>query len=162
MLPNRVGCASTFDSFRRYLRHPAKNKRNRQTNNDEHDNQTNYPIRNVEDRKDLRNALGKGPTRDDVRDRNLVDIAPLQLGEEGVIVHYENPRCQGHSIFLIFTMLPFACESFGSFTTVTYSSSSFLPKAMLVVPSPAAISKTWRSLPSGDIFKILPPNHWAT
>src|SRR5437762_6312588 len=87
MLPNRVGCASTFDSFRRYLKHPAKNKRNRQTNNDEHNNQTNYPIRNVEDRKDLRDALGEGPTRDDVRDSNLVNIAPLQFGEEGVDSH---------------------------------------------------------------------------
>src|SRR2546430_8180971 len=64
--------------------------------------------------------------------------------------------------FRIFTMLPFACESFGSFTTVTYNSFSPSLNATLVVPSPAAISNTCRSLPSGDIFKILPPNHWAT
>src|SRR5438093_7603585 len=87
MLPDRVGCASTFDSFRRYLKHPAKNKRNRQTNNDEHDNQTNYPIRNVEDRKNLGDSLRKRPAADDVRHRNLVNIAPLQLGEEGVDSH---------------------------------------------------------------------------
>src|SRR5256885_10799419 len=64
--------------------------------------------------------------------------------------------------FGIFTILPLACESFGSFTTVTYNSFSPSLKATFVVPSPAAISNTCRSLPSGDIFKILPPNHWAT
>src|SRR5438874_394526 len=64
--------------------------------------------------------------------------------------------------FGIFTILPFACGSFGSFTTVTYNSFSPSPNATFVVPSPAAISNTWRSLPSGDSFKILPPNHWAT
>src|SRR5436305_3869166 len=87
MLPNRVGCASAFDSFRRYLKHPAKNKRNRQTENDEQNNQSNDPVRNVEDRKNLRDALREGPTRDDVRDRNLVNIAPLQLGEEIAWIH---------------------------------------------------------------------------
>ncbi len=61
--------------------------------------------------------------------------------------------------FAIFTILPFACESFGFFTTVTYNSFSPSPNATFVVPSPAAISNTCRSLPSGDIFKILPPNH---
>src|SRR4029450_12928253 len=62
--------------------------------------------------------------------------------------------------FAIFTMLPLACGSFGSFTTVTYNSLSPSLKARFVVPSPAVISNTCRSLPSGDIFKILPPNHW--
>src|SRR5207244_12976575 len=64
--------------------------------------------------------------------------------------------------FGIFTILPFACGSFGSFTTVTYNSFSPSAKATFVVPSPAAISNTCRSLPSGDIFRILLPNHWAT
>ena len=58
--------------------------------------------------------------------------------------------------FAIFTILPFACESFGSFTTVTYNAFSPSPNATFVVPSPAAISNTCRSLCSGDIFKILP------
>src|SRR5256886_10574059 len=64
--------------------------------------------------------------------------------------------------FAIFTILPLACGSFGSFTTVTYNSFSPSPKATSVVPSPEKISNTCRSLPSGDSFKILPPNHWAT
>src|SRR6266481_3108140 len=90
------------------------------------------------------------------------NAAPLQFGKKVVEVHYYIQVGRCYLIFLIFTMLPLACESFGSFTTVMYNSSSSSPKATLVVPSPAAISKTWRSLPSGDIFKILPPNHWAT
>src|SRR5205823_15050663 len=74
-----------------------------------------------------------------------------------------SPRAKSrYFTFAIFTILPFACESFGSFTTVTYNSFSPSPNATFVVPSPAAISNTCRSLPSGDIFKILPPNHWAT
>src|SRR5260370_25062798 len=62
--------------------------------------------------------------------------------------------------FEIFTMLPFACGSFGSLTTVTYNSFSPSLNATFVVPSPAAISNTWSSLPSGDIFKILPSNQF--
>src|SRR5205814_4880327 len=69
---------------------------------------------------------------------------------------------RGYLTLGIFTMLPFAFGSFGSFTTVTNNSFSPSPKATFVVPSPAAISNTCTSLPSGDIFKILPPNHWAT
>src|SRR5436190_23243848 len=87
MLPNRVGCGSTFDSFRRYLKHPAKNKRNRQTEGDEQNNQSNDPVRNVEDRKNLRDALREGPTRDDVSNADFVNIAPLQLGEEIIDLH---------------------------------------------------------------------------
>jgi hypothetical protein len=59
-------------------------------------------------------------------------------------------------------MLPLACGSLGSFTTVTYKSFSPSPKATLVVPSPTAISKMWSSLPAGEIFRILPPENWAT
>src|SRR5947207_8955505 len=88
MLPKRVGCGSTFDSFRRYLKHPAKNKRNRQTENDEQDNQSNDPVRNVEHRKDLRDSLRKRPTGYDVSNADLVNIAPLQLGEEVALIHF--------------------------------------------------------------------------
>src|ERR1700679_328777 len=62
----------------------------------------------------------------------------------------------------ILTILPFACGSLGSFTTVTYNSFSPGPNATLVVPSPAAISNCRSSFPSGDILRILPPDHWAT
>ena len=59
-------------------------------------------------------------------------------------------------------MLPFAFGSFGSFTTDTYKSFSPGPNATLVVPSPAAISNSRRSLPSGDNLNTLPPDHCAT
>src|SRR6266704_2473327 len=94
MLPNRVGCVSTFDSFRRYLKHPAKNKRNRQTDYDEQNNQSNDPVRNVEDRKNLRDAFREGPTRDDVSNADFVNVAPLQLGQEVVELHcFANNFC---------------------------------------------------------------------
>src|SRR6266481_3015870 len=94
MLPNRIGRFSAFNSFRRYLKHPAKNKRNRQTEDDEQNNQTNDPVRNVEDRKDLRDALREGPTRDDVSNADFVNVAPLQLGEEVVELHcFANNFC---------------------------------------------------------------------
>jgi hypothetical protein len=44
----------------------------RQADDDEHDNQTNYPIRNIEDRQYLRDALRKGPAADDVSNRDFV------------------------------------------------------------------------------------------
>src|SRR5439155_24456933 len=78
------------------------------------------------------------------------------------VVLISTPSLPAYFTFAIFTILPFACGSFGSFTTVTYNSFSPSLNATFVVPSPAAISHTCRSLPSGHIFKLLPPNHWAT
>ena len=54
---------------------------------DKQDNQSDYPVRNVEHRKNLREALGKRPTGDRVRDPNLVNVAPLQFGKEVVDLH---------------------------------------------------------------------------
>jgi hypothetical protein len=84
------------------------------------------------------------------RDRNHVNVGPLQFGKETDAlvlaiwsIHFRlAPTDQTYFTFGTFTMLPLACWSFGSFTTVTYSSFSSFPKATLVVPSPAAISKT--------------------
>ena len=54
--------------------------RDRKTKNDKQDNQTNRPVWNIENRKNLRDSLGKRPARDDVGDRDLVNVPPLQLG----------------------------------------------------------------------------------
>ena len=54
--------------------------------NCEHD-QTHRPVRNFEEGKNLCRDLNQQPTNDRVRDRNLVNIAPLQLGEEVVGLH---------------------------------------------------------------------------
>src|SRR6266851_4264140 len=120
-----------------------------------------------------RNALSTTP-------RNLVDVR-LHLTGLRLSLQHANGQGSGdlarslstyrrnsspnkirYFTFSIFTILPFACASLGSFTTVTYNSFSPSPNATFVVPSPAAISNMCRSLPSGEIFKILPPNHWAT
>src|SRR3954451_5328934 len=76
--------------------------------------------------------------------------------------HEQQDDANRYGTFGILTMQPFACGSFGSFTTVTYNSFSPSPKATLVVPSPAAMLKTCSSLPSREIFKSLAPDHCAT
>src|SRR6266851_460258 len=53
----------------------------------EHD-QSDGPIRNVEDRKNLRDALSECPAGDYVGDRNFVNVAALQLDEEIVDFHF--------------------------------------------------------------------------
>jgi len=45
------------------------------------------PIRNFEKRKDLSRDLNEQASHRRVRDRHLVDIAPLQLGKEVVDLH---------------------------------------------------------------------------
>ena len=46
-----------------------------------------HPIRNFKDWENLCRDLDEQPANDRVRDRNLVNVAPLQLGEEIVRVH---------------------------------------------------------------------------
>src|SRR4029077_15316049 len=76
---HRVGRCRALNSLRRQLKHPGQNERNRQAHDNEKDNQADRPVRNVEDRKDLRDSLRKSPTRDNVSNRNFVNIASLQL-----------------------------------------------------------------------------------
>ena len=45
------------------------------------------PIRNFEERKDLRRDLNQQPRHHRIRDCNLVNVAPLQFGEEVVDLH---------------------------------------------------------------------------
>ena len=74
---HRVGRCRALNSLRRQLKHPGQNKRNRQPDDNEQDKQADHPVRNIEDRKHLRDSLRKRPTGDDVGDRNLVNVAPL-------------------------------------------------------------------------------------
>src|SRR5207253_8689554 len=71
-----------LNSLRRYLEHPRQDQRNRQTDDDQQDDQPNHPIRNIEDRENLRDSLGQRPAADDVSHRDLVNVATLQLGKE--------------------------------------------------------------------------------
>ena len=45
-------------------------------------NQAHHPIRNFEKRKNLGSDLDHQPADHRVRDRDFVNVAPLQLGEE--------------------------------------------------------------------------------
>ncbi len=47
----------------------------------------NCPRRNLDQREDLRRDLNEQPGHDPVGDRNFVNIAPLELGEEVFQVH---------------------------------------------------------------------------
>src|SRR5437588_7207318 len=91
LLPSRLRhgvCRfGAFNSLRRDLEHPGQNKRDRQTENDEQNNQSNDPVWNVEDWKNLRDSLRERPAGHNVSDRDLVNIAPLQLGEKIPAVH---------------------------------------------------------------------------
>ena len=51
------------------------------------DDQLDSPIWNFKERKDLRRNLDQQPRDNRIRDCNLVNIAPLQLGEEVVDLH---------------------------------------------------------------------------
>src|SRR5260370_12519244 len=78
----KIDIFRAFDAFQCYLKRPRDNERDRKTDDDEHDDETNDPIRNIEYRKNLSDALRERPTGDDVGDGDLVNVAPLQLGEE--------------------------------------------------------------------------------
>src|SRR5713101_45246 len=87
MLSRSIRRLCTFNTFRRQLEHPGQNQRNRQTDYYDYDNRADHPVRNVEDGKHLRDSLRKSPTGDNVGDRNLVNIASLQLREEVFDLH---------------------------------------------------------------------------
>ena len=72
----------------------------------EHD-KPHRPIRNFEERKNLRRDLNHQPADDRVRDRDLVNIAPLQLGEEILqsrvfaITHRQEQETEGFGIRIL-------------------------------------------------------------
>src|SRR6266403_3360802 len=82
MLARSVGNFRAFDSFRSALEEPGEDNGNGKAKDDEKNNRADRPVRNIENRKYLRNALRKRPAGDRVRDRDLVNVASLQLGEQ--------------------------------------------------------------------------------
>src|ERR1700730_1808394 len=76
-----------FDSFRRDLERPRKNQRDWKACDQNQHDQTHRPIWNVEKGKNLRRDLNQQPRRDRIRDRDFVNVAPFQLGEEIVDLH---------------------------------------------------------------------------
>src|SRR5438132_8743007 len=84
----RIDIFSSLDSFRCQLKCPCDHERDRKSNDDcEHD-QSEGPIRNFKDWENLCRDLDQQPTNYRVRDGNLVNIAPLQLGKEVTRVHF--------------------------------------------------------------------------
>src|SRR6266480_2885844 len=73
----KIDILCAFDSVRRELEYPGQYKRNRQTADNEHNNQPDRPVRNVEDWENLCDALRERPTRDNVGRGDFVNVAPL-------------------------------------------------------------------------------------
>ncbi len=82
-----VGHFGSLNSLRRDFKYPCEYECDRQTDDNQQDNQTNRPVRNIKNRKNLRKSLRKRPARHNVRDRDFVNIAPLELGEEIAWIH---------------------------------------------------------------------------
>src|SRR6266542_3182727 len=76
-----------LNSFRRDLEGPGKHQRNREPNNKDEDDNLHRPLRRIERRKENRCRLDREPRYHRVSDRDFVNVAPLQLGEEIVDLH---------------------------------------------------------------------------
>src|SRR6266487_7021202 len=61
---------------------PRKNQRNRKTEDDDDNKYLHHPGRRVESRQENRRRLNQQPGDDRIRDRDFVNITPLQLSEE--------------------------------------------------------------------------------
>src|SRR6266480_846082 len=72
----------SLDSFRRELKCPCDHERDWESNHDSKHDQSDGPIRDFEKWKNLRGGLDQQPANNRIRNRDLVNIAPLQLGEE--------------------------------------------------------------------------------
>src|SRR6266478_10130907 len=87
LAPNRFTKIDIFcalDSFRRQLERPGKNQRYGKSDSEQQHHKTHGPIRNFEERKNLTRDLHEQPRNDCVGDRNFVNVASLQLGEESL------------------------------------------------------------------------------
>src|SRR5437868_11869788 len=87
MLSCRIRIFGAFDSLRRELECPGYNQRDRKTERGQKNNKPNHPIRNFQERKDLRCDLNQKPADDSIRDRHLVNIASFCLAEEFLRIH---------------------------------------------------------------------------
>src|SRR5438105_5099684 len=77
-----------FNSFRCWFECPGDDKRNGKSQRDCCDENLHHPRRRFEGWEQDRRCLNQEPGDNRVRDRNLVNIAPLQFGEEIVVSHF--------------------------------------------------------------------------
>src|SRR6266516_5958314 len=89
---SRGGCKIDIfrasDPFRCQLKCQCDHERDWKSDTDTEHDQSDGPIRNIEDRKNLRDALSERPAGDRIGNRDLVNIAPLQLAEEVARLHF--------------------------------------------------------------------------
>src|SRR5947207_13462245 len=76
-----------LQSFRRELESPGDHERDRESDRDQQYHQPHNPIWNLQERKNLRRDLDQKPADNRISHSNLVNVAPLQLGEEILRVH---------------------------------------------------------------------------
>src|SRR5207237_10660946 len=76
-----------FIPLPRQIKAPVTHQRESKAYHDRHHDQSQVPIWNIEKRKDLRDALSESPAGNRVCDRDFVNVAPLQLGEEISWIH---------------------------------------------------------------------------
>src|SRR6516165_10912116 len=81
----------SLQSFGCYFEEPCASQRNWKSDDNDKNDRSDDPIRNIEDGKDLRDSLRQRPAANDVGNRDLVNIAPLQLGKEVVDLHLYLP-----------------------------------------------------------------------
>src|SRR6266487_658817 len=77
----------SLQSFRRQLKGPRKHERNGKTYHNQHYHQPDCPVWNLEKRENLRRYLHQQPCDDCIGDRNFVNVAAPQLGEEITHIH---------------------------------------------------------------------------
>ena len=82
-----------FHSFRRHFESPCDDERDRKTKQSNHDHCCCNAIGQMQRRHDRCRDLHHQPSDDRIGDRDLVHIAPLQLGEE--IAWVQNLFCSG-------------------------------------------------------------------
>ncbi len=76
------GRLGPFQSFRRQLESPGDDERDRKAEREQHDDEPDRPIGNLEKRKDLRGDLDEQPRDHGVGDCNLVNAPAFQFREK--------------------------------------------------------------------------------
>ncbi|HEV8184839.1 MAG TPA: hypothetical protein VGP40_02710, partial [Chthoniobacterales bacterium] len=77
----------SLDSFRRNLKRPGKDERERESENYHYDGCARDRVRQVQRRDHSGGDLHHDPANNGIRHRDFIDIAPLQLGKEVAPVH---------------------------------------------------------------------------
>ncbi len=82
-----IGSFCAFNAFGRHFKCPRDNQRDRKADDEDENYHAHNPIGDVEKWKNLAGNLHQQPGDDAVRDRDLVNIAPLQFGKEIALAH---------------------------------------------------------------------------